>query len=113
AHPDVVKGLLEGQVAANDFVNENPAEAQKVANAEIERITTKKMSDAVIQAAWQNLQFTNDPIASSLLTSAKTAQDLGLLKPVSNIGGLYDLTLLNQVLQEHGEPPIPPVDQGA
>ena len=30
AHPDVVKGLLEGQVAANQFVNENADEAQQV-----------------------------------------------------------------------------------
>ena len=30
AHPDVVKHLLEGQVAANQFVNENAAEAQQI-----------------------------------------------------------------------------------
>ena len=32
AHPDVVEKLLEGQVAANDYVNKNPADAQKAAN---------------------------------------------------------------------------------
>ena len=29
AHPDVVKKLLEGQVAANEFVNTKPDEAQQ------------------------------------------------------------------------------------
>ena len=87
-HPDVVKKLLEGQVAANDFVNENPDEAQKVANAEIDKITTKPLKDAVIAAAWKNLAFTDDPIASSLKTSADNAIAVGLLKPVDLDGHL-------------------------
>jgi NitT/TauT family transport system substrate-binding protein len=105
-HPDVVKQFLEGQVAANDWVNQNPAEAQKVANDEIGKITGKPLKDAVIAAAWPNLTFTDDPIASSLITSAKDAVDVGLLKPVDNLEGIYDLTLLNQVLAQAGEPAV-------
>lgn len=105
-HPDVVKALLEAQVAANDFVNKNPAEAQQLANSEIERITTKKLKDTVITAAWKNLTFTNDPVASSLIAAAKSAQDIGLLKPVDNLAGIYDLGPLNEVLEAAGEPPV-------
>jgi NitT/TauT family transport system substrate-binding protein len=105
-HPDVVKQFLEGQVAANDWVNQNSAEAQKVANEEIGKITGKPLKDGVIAAAWPNLTFTDDPIASSLITSAKDAVDVGLLKPVDNLEGIYDLTLLNQVLAAAGEPAV-------
>ena len=102
AHPDAVKRLLEGQVAANDYVNAHPTEAQAAANAQLEKLTGKKLSDAVISAAWKNLRFTNDPIAASLKLSAKHAQDVALLQPV-NLTGIYDLTLLNQVLTKAGE----------
>jgi NitT/TauT family transport system substrate-binding protein len=96
-HPDVVKRLLQGQVEANDYVNKNGTAAQAVVNEGILRVTGKKLSDAVVAEAWKNLTFTNDPIASSLKTSAQHAQDAGLLKPV-NLTGIFDLTALNQVL---------------
>jgi NitT/TauT family transport system substrate-binding protein len=104
-HPDVVKRLLEGQVAANEFVNGNAAEAQKVANAEIGRVTSKPLKEELIQAVWPNLTFTNDPVASSLQKSATDAQEVGLLKPV-DLNGIYDLALLNEVLTAAGEPPV-------
>jgi NitT/TauT family transport system substrate-binding protein len=105
AHPDVVKRLLEGQVAANDFVNASPVEAQKLANDQIEKLTQKRLGNALIAAAWKNLTFTNDPIASSLQTSANSATDVGLLAKV-DLKGIYDLTLLNEVLKARGEAPV-------
>ena len=104
-HPDVVKRLLEGQVAASDFVNANPQEAQKLANDQIEKLTQKRLSDALIAASWKNLTFTDDPIASSLQTSAKAATEVGLLDKV-DLKGIYDLTLLNEVLKAAGEAPV-------
>jgi NitT/TauT family transport system substrate-binding protein len=46
-----------------------------------------------------------DPIASSLEESAADATEVGLLDPV-DLDGIYDLTLLNEVLDEAGEPRI-------
>jgi NitT/TauT family transport system substrate-binding protein len=103
AHPDVVKRLIEGQVAANEFVNAKPADAQEAANAQIEKVTQKRIADTTITAAWKNLTFTNDPIASSLKKSAESAQAIGLLKPV-DLAGIYDLKLLNDVLTSAGLP---------
>ena len=104
-HPDVVKRLLEGQVAANDYVNKNPADAQKAANDQIEKITQKRLADGAVAAAWKNMTFTDDPIASSLKTSADNAIALDLLKPV-DLSGIYDLEPLNAVLQAAGEPAV-------
>ena len=44
-HPDVVKRLLQGHVAATDFVNANPEESQQLVNDGIEAITQKRMND--------------------------------------------------------------------
>jgi len=101
-HPGAVKRLLEGHVAATKFVNANAAESQTLVNAEIEKITGKKIAEPVITAAWKNLKFTNDPISASLKLSAKHAQDVGLLKPV-DLTGIYDLKLLNAILTADGQ----------
>jgi NitT/TauT family transport system substrate-binding protein len=100
-----VTRLIQGQVAANDFVNSNPAGAQKAANDEIEKITQKRLPDATIAAAWSHLVFTNDPIASSLTKSAADAQAVGLLDKV-DLTGIYDLTILNGVLTAAGKPAV-------
>jgi NitT/TauT family transport system substrate-binding protein len=105
-HPDVVKQFLEGQVAANEWINANAAEAQTVANEEIGKITGKPLKDEVIAAAWPNLTFTDDPIASSLKKSADDAIAIGLLKPVDNLDGIYDLTILNEILKAAGQPGV-------
>jgi len=100
-HPDAVRRLIEGQVAANDFIAKNPDEARKVINDGITKYTGKGIAQPVIEGAWKNLTFTNDPVASSLTASAKAAESLGLLQP-TKLDGIYDLTLLNQVLQANG-----------
>jgi NitT/TauT family transport system substrate-binding protein len=102
AHPDVVRGLIEGEVATNDYIAQNPVAAQTAANDEIEKITQKRLSAAVVAGAWKNLDFTNDPVASSLRKVADNATALGLL-PKANLNGIYDLTILNQVLQASGQ----------
>lgn len=104
-HPDTVKKLLEGHVAAVDYTLNNPVEAQKAAAAQLESLTGKEPDDAVITAAWQNLTFTVDPLADSLADSARHAQDAGLLDPV-DLKGVYAIDLLNQVLTTAGKPQI-------
>jgi NitT/TauT family transport system substrate-binding protein len=101
AHPDVVKRLLEGQVAANAFVNDNPAAAQEAVGSAIGALTGSELDPAILAASWENLTFTNDPIASSLAESAAHAEDVGLLEPV-DLDGIYDLSLLNAVLSAQG-----------
>ncbi|MGH9149667.1 MAG: ABC transporter substrate-binding protein [Acidimicrobiales bacterium] len=101
-HPDAVRRLVEGQVEANAWVNANPAEAREVVNAGIEKLTGRRLSLAVLEAAWANLTFTNDPLASSLRASAEHAVAVGLLERV-NLDGIYDLNLLNGVLSIRGQ----------
>ena len=45
-------------------------------------------------------------MASSLIGSAEDAVAVGLLEPVDNLEGIYDLTLLNKVLADAGQPEV-------
>ena len=101
-HPDVIKSLITGLGQAIDEASADPAGAQKVTNDGIEKVTTSRLSDETIAGAWENLEFTLDPIASSLQGSADDAIAVGLLDPVE-LDGIYDLTLLNEVLAERGD----------
>jgi NitT/TauT family transport system substrate-binding protein len=106
AHPDVVKHLLEGQVAANQFINDDPEAAQQTVSDAITEMTGSEMDPGILAAAWKNLEFTCDPIAASLTESAAHAEQLGLLE-ATDLDGIYDLKLLNEALDEAGEDPIP------
>ncbi len=100
-HADVVERLIEGQVEANAFVNARPDEARRLTNEALAGIVGKPLPDGVVDHAWTSLTFTNDPVASSLRTQAAAAKALGFLKN-ANLDGIYDLTLLNEVLQKAG-----------
>ncbi len=102
-HPDVVELLLRGHVEATAYVNAQPAEARRLVNAALARITGRPLPDALIAAAWRNLVFTNDPLAASLRTSATEAAAFGFVDPRGiEIDGIYDLRLLNTVLRGAG-----------
>jgi NitT/TauT family transport system substrate-binding protein len=66
----------------------------------------------VLDRAWGNLRLTLDPIASSLQTSADHAVAVGTSKE-TDLTGIYDLTLLNQVLEANGQEPADDAGLGA
>jgi len=101
-NPGAIRRLVGGLLDAIDIANANAAEAQRITNAGIERVTTKPLSDETIAGAWKTLTFTSDPIAASLEKSKDDAVEATLLDEVS-LDGIYDLTILNQLLAQHGE----------
>ena len=107
AHPDVVERLLEGHIAATDWVNQNPAEAQDVVNAGIAKVTGQAMSLDTIRASWGNMTFTFDPLASTMSKEADNAKSVGLLDSSVKLDGIYDLSILNKLLNAAGRPTVP------
>ena len=101
-HPDVVKAIIEGLAAAIDLIESDPDEAKTLTNEGIEAITDKPLSRRGDRRRLGEPRFTLDPIASSLEQSAQDAEDVGLLDPV-DLDGIYDLTLLNEVLADRGD----------
>ncbi len=102
-HPDVVRRLIEGQVDSTEWLDANPEEAQAVVGDAIAELSGKPLPEGVIAQAWANIEFTDDPVSSSLLEGAAHAAEVGTLEGgVPDLDGLYDLTLLNEVLAERG-----------
>jgi NitT/TauT family transport system substrate-binding protein len=104
-YPDTVKKLLQGQLKSIDYIASNKSDAEAAANAQLASLSGKPLKDAVLQAAFSDLSFTNDPIATSLYTGAQHAEDVGLLKTV-DLKGIYDLDPLNDLLKADGKPAV-------
>jgi sulfonate transport system substrate-binding protein len=106
AHPSTVNGLLKGQIETNSYINANGTAAANTANAELTKLLGKGVKPNVLSAALPYLHFTNDPIASSLAADAQHAVSVGLLTPVKNLSGIYDLGPLNALLKADGQPQV-------
>jgi NitT/TauT family transport system substrate-binding protein len=105
AHPVRIKALLEGLYQAVTYLNSNATEAQSFTNDAVAEITGKKLAAGVVSASWPHLAFTLDPLPATLKASADHAYSVGLLAKV-DLKGLYDLSLLNQVLAGHNQPAV-------
>jgi NitT/TauT family transport system substrate-binding protein len=100
-HPDLVKKWIAAHVELTDWINAHLPEAKNILNQQLQNETGKALKPAVLDEAFGRLQITYDPIRNSLLTSAHSAFDAGFLgKQMPDLSGMYDLTLLNQVLAE-------------
>ena len=106
ANPTVVNNLLKGQIQANSYIHSDPSGAQAAANKELTSLLGKGLDPSVVAAAFKQITFTNDPIASSLATDAQHAVSVGLLDPVKDINSLYDLGPLNAQLKAAGQPQV-------
>lgn len=104
-HPDVVEAVLRGSVRTNAWIKANPGRAKADANAELKRLTQKALPAAVLDPAWQSIEVTDDPLAKTLDDEARHAVQAGLLKE-PDLHGVYDLTLLNTVLEAAGRPAV-------
>jgi len=100
-HPDVIKKLLEAHVDETTWINNNKDQAAQVFNDQLEKLTGKTIPIDEFQNAFSRLEITYDPVKESLYKSANDAFELGFLgdtKP--DLSNIYDLTLLNEVLNE-------------
>ena len=98
AHPQTVRGLIQGSVEANRQLNADPAAARLVVNTALEKLSGQPLPAATLDRAFSSVVSTDDPVATSLATSAEHAVAADLLSEV-DLRGLYDLTLLREVLR--------------
>jgi NitT/TauT family transport system substrate-binding protein len=105
-HKDVVQNLVKGQVAANDFIKSNPFDAQTDVSNNIARITGKAIPGDLVIASFKNIEFTDDPIASSLVKNNKDASKIEGLTSADSLKGIYDLSFLNKALTAAKQPTI-------
>lgn len=108
-HPDLVEAFLRGHVDTVEYIAANAEETKSLVNQEIERITTKPLPREVLDQALSTVEFTYDPLASTLFVSAEHAFALGFLGDSEpDLSGIYALDPLNKVLAEKGLAPVAP-----
>jgi NitT/TauT family transport system substrate-binding protein len=106
-HPDLVKKFLQAHVDLTQWIVKNPDQAKDILNKQLQKETGKPLTQQVLDEAFSRMQVTYDPIRSSLLKSTQQAFDEGFLgKQQPDLSGLYDLTLLNEVLHEKKATPV-------
>ena len=105
AHPYTVKALISGEQRAINWVEKNPSDAKAAVNDALLTLTQKKLKTSVLDAAWGELSFGVDPLASTLKKEAADAARVGLTSN-SNLKHILDLRLLNQVLNAAGKPRV-------
>jgi len=104
-HPDIVEQLVQGLTESIDAMAADPVAARSSVADGIERVTSKRLPDQLIESAWSRLTFTVDPIATSLQSTAEHARALDL-PTTTDLHGIYRLGPLNRVLQARGRPEV-------
>ena len=99
ANPDVVADLVRANVEAIELFQEDPETAKAAAQAGLVKAGAPSLDQAVVDTAWDNLTFTWDPVAPSLIQGAANAHAVGYLEtePI-NMSNLFRLDQLNDVL---------------
>ena len=105
-HPTLVEDLLQGQIEANDYINDNSDDAKTLVGDYIAELTGGEIPADALDAGWAKLTFTDDPIADSLLDSADHAVANGQLEQIDDLADIYNLDPLNKLLADAGEPEV-------
>lgn len=104
------RALLAKFVAAHveltQWIQTHPAEAQRAVIAELKAEMGSPMAEETISNAWRRLEFTYDPVRSSLLKSAEDAHSIGFLKTKPELERIYVLNPLNAALRERQLPEV-------
>ncbi|NUP54152.1 MAG: ABC transporter substrate-binding protein [Catenulispora sp.] len=104
-HPDSVRALIDGQIAANQWITSSAADAQQLVNEQLKKLTGKALTDEEIKRSFSEQAATNDPQAATLQTSLDHAVATGLLKN-TDLHGIFDLSILNAELAKNDQPAV-------
>jgi sulfonate transport system substrate-binding protein len=105
-HPQTVRALLKGLLAATESANADPTTAKTAVNAQLKELTGKELKPAVIDRAFGNITLTVDPVAATFPQLAKDAVTAAVAKEAADVAGFADLSALNDVLQQAGKPAV-------
>lgn len=108
-NPEVIKKLLTAHVNETNWINTHKEEVIKIFNTELKELTGKTIPEDELRDGLTRLEITYDPLKLTLFKSANNAYDVGLLakgEPRPVLSGIFDVTQLNEVLNEKGLTPI-------
>jgi NitT/TauT family transport system substrate-binding protein len=106
---DLVRRFLAAHLDTGEWIRKNPREAKAVINKQLQLLTGKPIPGKLLDEAFSRVLLTHDPLSAQLMTSAGRAGELGYLPresvfPLSRLGEIFDLSLLNGLLKERRQP---------
>ncbi len=108
SRPALAAALLKGHVQSERVLGTDPAQALGAFEAELAVLGTKGLKDQSLRRAFARIEYTSDPLASSVRFQAEHAEAVRLIKRLpSSLAGLYDLGPLNKLLRAAGEAAVP------
>lgn len=90
ANRETVKKFVEAHRALTDWIQQNPAEAQKLVVAELSAEAQAKMAPELIDHAWKRIVLTNEIQREVLEKFVANAKAAGFLRDVPDLGRLLE-----------------------
>jgi NitT/TauT family transport system substrate-binding protein len=110
-HPQTVAELIAGLADTIGWMATQPDEARTIVNDQLDKLTGKPLSGAVLDRALGSLSFSLDPHAGLIEELRDDAVRAGTTADAP-VHGIVDLRLLNELLAVRGEPAVPEAGLG-
>ncbi len=107
--PAAARKLIEAHIDITRQINEDRATSQRQISEQIKILTTKTLPEPVLTSALKRIEFTWDPVGSSLLKVAEDAHRIGFIREKPVLEGIFALDGLNESLKARKLPIVPPV----
>jgi NitT/TauT family transport system substrate-binding protein len=104
-HPETVRALLKGHIAAVRELQQEGTAAADTLNEGLKASAGAALPADVLTRSLASLQFTVDPLAGTYAKLLQDGVDAGTTK-AANLNGIFDLAPLNAELLEMGLPTV-------
>jgi len=101
-YPDTVSALLRAHVRSVELAEQDAPAAKQSVNDGLDAAGGKSLTPEVLDRAWSELTVTYDPVAPALKQSAENGFTAGTTAEQVDLDGIYDLRLLNGILEDEG-----------
>lgn len=100
AHPDLVEKFLAAHAEITDYINEEPQEAMRIVNEQINELTGAALSDEVLEEAFSRLIFTCDPARESVEAFIDISLAEGFIDEIEDRESLFALDTIKAITAE-------------
>ncbi|NOJ28800.1 MAG: sulfate ABC transporter substrate-binding protein [Nitrososphaeraceae archaeon] len=98
---DIVKKVLETHVNLTNWINQNKEQAYIKFNDALHKLTGQTLPENQLIKSFERLELTYLPLQETLYRMAEDAFNLGFFKTKPDLSQIFDLTILDQVLEEN------------
>jgi NitT/TauT family transport system substrate-binding protein len=102
SNPQTVKKLIEAHVSETQWINSHKEETIGLFNKAAMEILGSEFNEGDLRNSLTRMEFTYDPLEKTVQKQANDAYSLGLIDKQPDLSGMFDLQILNEVLQQRG-----------